>query len=274
MRKEFLPKFLLILVNLLDNFFLKICPVLYMGLTRAQSSHDRFIFGSDIIKKFKKNDSISVLDVGCGAGNFYAYLKSFFLNSKYVGIDFNINHILSSKFSKKNFTLYNQDIRKTWFYGEFDFVLSSEVIEHIIDDNFFFQNLVKSTKKGGYIILTTPHYDSYINFANKFGWSKKASIVEDGGHVKLGYSDKEIEIFAKKFNLNLIDIFFITECDDFRAKNINKFNAGLNCYMFNALYFMRLVRYKRYVPISKVDNKLKYYCVGAVFQKNNSVQRP
>ena len=76
MRKEFLPKFLLILVNLLDNFFLKICPVLYMGLTRAQSSHDRFIFGSDIIKKFKKNDSISVLDVGCGAGNFYAYLNS------------------------------------------------------------------------------------------------------------------------------------------------------------------------------------------------------
>ena len=46
------------------------------------------------------------------------------------------------------------DIRKTWFYGEFDFVWSSEVIEHIIDDNFFFQNLVKSTKKT--ILLYSP----------------------------------------------------------------------------------------------------------------------
>ena len=238
-----------------------------MGITRSQASHDRFIFGSDIIKENKTSDNINVLDVGCGSGNFYAYLKSFFSNFTYLGIDFSTNQIKSSKFKKKNFEIAQQDLRKDWFYGEFDFVWSSEVIEHVLDDQFFFQNLVKSTKREGYIILTTPHIDSFVNFAKKFGWSTEPSKVEDGGHVRLGYNEKDIENFAKKFNLKLINTYFISECNDFRAKIFDELNAGIRCYIFNLLYFFKILRYKRYLSLEKVENKLKYYCIGAVFKR-------
>ena len=147
MRKENLPKIIFKIIDTLDQIFLKLFPVAYMGLTRAQDSNDRFIFGSDIIKKYKNNNKINVLDVGCGSGNFYAYLKFLSNQLNYLGIEFSENQIKSSKFKEKNFNLKDKDLRKEWFYGEFDFVWSSEVIEHIKDDNLFFKKLVKSTKK-------------------------------------------------------------------------------------------------------------------------------
>ena len=76
-----------------------------------------------------------------------------FQNHKYLGIDFDGNHIKASKFKQKEFKLITKDLREEWFFGEFDFVWSSEVIEHIMDDNSFFSKLVKSTKKNGYIII-------------------------------------------------------------------------------------------------------------------------
>ena len=269
MRKEFLPKILFVFVDLLDKFFLMICPIFYMSLTRAQDSNDRFTLGVELIKKLNRNNEINILDVGCGSGNFFIYLNASIKNFFYKGIDFNINQIKSSKIDKNNFKIFNQDLRKNWFFGEFDFVWSSEVIEHIIDDNSFFENLTKSTKKNGYIIITTPHYESYINFADKFKWTKEVSKVEDGGHVKLGYNLNELENFAKKFDLKLIETYLITECDNFRAKNLTEFNQGFKCYLFNVLYLLGFYKYKKFVSYKNADSKLKYYCIGAVYQKKN-----
>ena len=52
------------MIKKIDKFLVKLFPKQYLGLTRAQDSNDRFIFGSEIIDKYKKNESISVLDVG------------------------------------------------------------------------------------------------------------------------------------------------------------------------------------------------------------------
>ncbi len=72
----------------IEKILLKYIPKFYLGLTRAQDSNDRFIFGSDFIKLNKKTNNISVLDVGCGGGNFFAYVNDVAKNSKYLGIDF------------------------------------------------------------------------------------------------------------------------------------------------------------------------------------------
>ena len=77
MRKSNLNPFILFIFNIIENFFLKVCPIIYMGLTRAQDSHDRFIFGSDIIKLNKNSDNLNILDVGCGSGNFYTTLVGY-----------------------------------------------------------------------------------------------------------------------------------------------------------------------------------------------------
>ena len=174
------------------------------------------------------------LDFGCGDGRFInEFQKS--TDNKLYGYEISEKARLFFKAFNPDSILINDFDELKKYEHFFDAVNFSEVIEHILDDNNFFENLVRSTKSGGHIIITSPHLDSYINFADKFSWSKKTSIIEDGGHVKLGYSIDEIKKFSKNFNLNLKDIYFITECDDYRAKNIASFNAGLKCYLFNIL---------------------------------------
>ena len=132
----------------IEKILLKYIPKFYLGLTRAQDSNDRFIFGSDFIEINKKNNNISVLDVGCGGGNFFSYVNSVAKNSKYLGIDFDYDKMKKNKFEDyDNFKIIYQDLRTDWYYDKHDFVWSSEVIEHLFDDQKFFEKLVKSTKK-------------------------------------------------------------------------------------------------------------------------------
>ena len=132
----------------IEKILLKNIPKFYLGLTRAQDSNDRFIFGSDFIKLNKKSNNVSVLDVGCGGGNFFAYVNDVAKNSKYLGIDFDYDKMKKNKFDDfDNFKTISQDLRADWYYDKYDFVWSSEVIEHLFDDQNFFKKLVKSTKK-------------------------------------------------------------------------------------------------------------------------------
>ena len=81
----------------IEKIFIRFCPTLYLGLTRAQDSNDRYLFGSNFIKKNKNSNNIKILDVGCGSGNFYAYIKSLSSKIKYTGLDFDHEKMKSKK---------------------------------------------------------------------------------------------------------------------------------------------------------------------------------
>ena len=54
------------------------------------------------------------------------------------------------------------------FRNQFDLVLCTNLLEHVVDINLVIQNLIKSIKKTGYIIITVPykyrlHYDPIDN---------------------------------------------------------------------------------------------------------------
>ena len=84
----------------IEKILLKFFPKLYLGLTRAQDSNDRYLFGLNVIKKICKNN-FNILDVGCGSGNFYSYINSTFRNIDYTGIDFDYEKISKKKISWK-----------------------------------------------------------------------------------------------------------------------------------------------------------------------------
>ena len=254
----------------IEKILLKNIPKFYLGLTRAQDSNDRFIFGSDFIKLNKKSNNVSVLDVGCGGGNFFAYVNDVAKNSKYLGIDFDYDKMKKNKFDDfDNFKTISQDLRADWYYDKYDFVWSSEVIEHLFDDQNFFKKLVKSTKKNGYVLITTPYYNSYVEFAKKYNWSLEPSKEEVGGHVRLGYTEDDMKKLATLNNLELVNICYISECNNFRAKNIFKINNGLFCYFFNILYFLKVFNYKRYVKSENAIDKLNYLSISAIFKNKN-----
>lgn len=254
----------------IEKILLKYIPKFYLGLTRAQDSNDRFIFGSDFIEINKKNNNISVLDVGCGGGNFFSYVNSVAKNSKYLGIDFDYDKMKKNKFEDyDNFKIIYQDLRTDWYYDKHDFVWSSEVIEHLFDDQKFFEKLVKSTKKNGYVLITTPYYNSYVEFAKKYNWPLEPSKQEVSGHVRLGYTEDDIKKLASMNNLELINIYYISECNNYRAKNIFKINNGLFCYFFNILYLLKVFNYKRYIKSEDAIDKLNYFSISAIFKNKN-----
>ena len=254
----------------IEKILLKYIPKFYLGLSRAQDSNDRFIFGSDFIKKNTTNNKCSILDVGCGGGNFFAYVNSNIKNSTYLGIDFDYDKMKKNKFDNfKNFNTVSKDLRTDWYYDKHDFVWSSEVIEHLFDDQNFFKKLVNSTKKDGYIMITTPYYDSYINFAKKYNWSLEPSKEEVTGHVRLGYNEEDLKQLGSVNNLELENIYYISECNNFRAKNFFKVNNGLFCYFFNILYYLKILNYKRYAKGENTIDKIKYFSIAAIYKNKN-----
>ena len=79
----------------------------------------------------------------------------------------------------------------------FDQIICCEVIEHLLDDDKLIRNLVDRLSPGGTLLLTTPDID-----ANRlFGAS--LSKEEDGGHVRWGYSQRDLKLRLEKAGLTV-----------------------------------------------------------------------
>ena len=52
----------------------------------------------------------------------------------------------------------------------------------------------------------------------------------------------------------MCNIYYISECNNFRAKNFYKLNKGLFCLCFNFLYYLGIFNYKRYVSSKLCPN--------------------
>ena len=98
-------------------------------------------------------DGTSVLDIGCGNGavDYSVAQKA----KKVIGIDINKNSILlaSKKFSKENIEYIHGDALKYNFNEKFDYIILSNVLEHI-QNRIPFLNNVKNF--GKYFLIRVP----------------------------------------------------------------------------------------------------------------------
>jgi len=72
--------------------------------------------------------------------------------------------------------------------GEFNVVLCLEVIEHVLDDVGLLRGLAAQLHPGGLLFLSTPSHDH----KPLFGERAHLSSVEDGRHVRWGYSKEQL----------------------------------------------------------------------------------
>ncbi|MBD1822052.1 class I SAM-dependent methyltransferase [Cyanobacteria bacterium FACHB-DQ100] len=100
-----------------------------------------------------------LLDVGCGAGNLKPFVSKFC--DRYVGID----AVRYEGFpAGTEFIAQNLDEPMTQLEGGFaDVVVSVETIEHLENPRAFYRELVRLTKPGGHIIVTTPNQLSLLS---------------------------------------------------------------------------------------------------------------
>jgi SAM-dependent methyltransferase len=101
--------------------------------------------------KVKKTDSF--LDVGCWSGNTVLELNK---RCDAYGADFNEKTLVLANEKIKDKLVYCDITKNNPFDKKFDWILLSEVIEHISEEKKAIRNISNSLKIGGKLILTTP----------------------------------------------------------------------------------------------------------------------
>lgn len=102
---------------------------------------------------------LEVLDLGCGVGtiDFYLAQKGY----QVTGIDISkdaidICNAVKKEFKFENTEFFHGDVQKTYFKKKFDFIICSEVIEHVEDDTGLLETILTLLNPGGVLLLTTP----------------------------------------------------------------------------------------------------------------------
>jgi len=113
------------------------------------------------IKKVNQKRILDVLDVGCGIGQYFPYLKG-----SITGIDFDIKNVRRARKSFPNAKVIHHDLSKLPLPVDkkYDLVICLELIEHIKkkDALRLIKELEKITK--GYLLISTPNINNFTSF--------------------------------------------------------------------------------------------------------------
>jgi ubiquinone/menaquinone biosynthesis C-methylase UbiE len=90
----------------------------------ASGSEDRRNLRFKVLTEVGVRSGVSVLDVGCGLGDYYRYLRTLGLDVEYTGVDINSALVEECKKRYPDANFYLANIERDNL-GKFDFVVSS-----------------------------------------------------------------------------------------------------------------------------------------------------
>ncbi|MFH1003979.1 MAG: class I SAM-dependent methyltransferase [Bacteroidota bacterium] len=164
------------------------------------------------IKTILSKEEVKILDAGSGFGQYTYWMSNKNPKAKILSVDVKEEQVADcnnffQKIGKKNVRFEVADLTKFIHKNEFDFVLSVDVMEHILEDVLVFKNLHASLKEESVLLISTPsdQNDSDMHTSNK-NESTENSFVEE--HVRNGYNIKEIEDKLKSAGFSKVEARF------------------------------------------------------------------
>ncbi len=143
----------------------------------------------------------TTLDFGCGGG-FIAHALSYVAKSS-NGIDISENAVAyaSKRFKRANFACmdFTQLLQTR---DKYNFVYSSEVIEHVSDINLYMETLTHLVKKGGYAYITTPDLGHPKVPEDITEWSMLCPPI----HVQ-HFTQKTVRILFERYGFKIIKFY-------------------------------------------------------------------
>jgi SAM-dependent methyltransferase len=143
-----------------------------------------------------------VLDAGAGNGGFAIFAAK--AGNRALGLSFSPGEMGAAErraalcgASSASFEV--RDLRtlddNAELHGRFDQIICFEVLEHLLDDAGVLRDLADALRPGGRVLITVPSHDHPPLFREEI------SPVEDGGHVRWGYSEEGLREVARAAGL-------------------------------------------------------------------------
>jgi 2-polyprenyl-3-methyl-5-hydroxy-6-metoxy-1,4-benzoquinol methylase len=155
-----------------------------------------------IIKKYLKEQKGHIIDIGCSSGRY--------LSHGVMGADISIEKLRKSK----SRLLVNLDVEEDLCFSEntFDFVLFSEILEHLRNPAQALKNIFYVLKPRGKILITTPHKLSKSILYEKIGPLIEYGIAE-GTHgnkyIHRNFSKEELKKLLDNAGFETIELYSI-----------------------------------------------------------------
>ncbi len=148
--------------------------------------------------KKHKGQSANILDAGSGFGQYSYFMSGMDKNWKVKGVDVKTEQIddcnaFFTKISRKNAYFEIADLVNYSEPNTYDFILSVDVMEHILEDVEVFKNFYKSMKSGATLLISTPS-DQGGSDAHDHDHEEHDGIdsfIDE--HVRDGYNIDEIQ---------------------------------------------------------------------------------
>jgi 2-polyprenyl-3-methyl-5-hydroxy-6-metoxy-1,4-benzoquinol methylase len=175
--------------------------------TNSESGHHHHYLLPPLLKvlnnlKNKRITKPQILDIGCGNGSLSALVAQ--QGYEVVGIEDSQSAvaIANKNFPQCNFMQANvYDLPYDELGGDFDVVISTEVIEHLLYPRELIKSAKKCLKPNGTLILTTPYHGYLKNLmlALTGKMDDHFTATWDGGHIKF-FSVKTLQLLLQEEN--------------------------------------------------------------------------
>lgn len=150
----------------------------------------------------------SILDIGCNTGMYLKYVRS----ETAVGVDLSTSALsrardrCSISDERTRYHFIAGDIRRLDFLRGtgFDFILCSEVLEHVTEPAAVFEGIERLLKPGGRALITTPNYRE-----EKPTWVRMSLLksygVEGEYYYHTAYRPEELQKMCAEAGLNCME---------------------------------------------------------------------
>lgn len=120
-----------------------------------------------------KNPSSSVLDVGCGFGDLYAFMKKKGWNAQYTGIDIVPGLLEVGRSVHDNIDLRNADISLVNDLQVYDYVIASGIFNAKLkgsDNKIHMSNTIKAMFDHARVAVCIDFMSTYVDFEKEGSW--------------------------------------------------------------------------------------------------------
>lgn len=223
-------------------FFLgKYLKYKYYNKKTSSFLNERAIEYEFVLENLLKHNCLTVLDVGTGSNSFSSVLEHCGYNV--TATDLKHGNYWST-FTNSHIHVVTDDITNSKLVYKYDAVLCISVLEHIPNYINAVNGMAKKLKDNGILIMTFPYsYDNYCK--NVYELPEADDIAKKFKFIGQSFSENEIKIFCKNFELELIDTKYAKGWSGklWRTGDRYKFpiivehprDANIGCFLFKKL---------------------------------------